>query len=117
MSDIRFTQATGAYGAALKAAENILSKVSSAGVSTGMGAQEASAASKNPFLDMVGGSLESAANMGYKSEAVATKSLMGKADIADVVTAVSNAETALNTVVAVRDRMINAYQDIIKMPI
>ncbi len=115
MSDIRFAQASGAYGAALKAAENILSKVSSAGVPTGV--EGSAAASKNPFLDMVGGALESATNMGYKSEEVATKALSGKASITDVVTAVSNAETALTTVVAVRDRMINAYQDIIKMPI
>jgi flagellar hook-basal body complex protein FliE len=35
----------------------------------------------------------------------------------DVVTAVADAETALNTVVAIRDRVINAYQDIIKMPV
>ena len=41
----------------------------------------------------------------------------GKADLTDVVTAVSEAETALNTVVAIRDRVISAYQDIIKMPI
>lgn len=115
MSDIRFTQATGAYGAALKAAENILSKVQASGVSTGV---ESSAATRgSSFMDMVGGALESAAGMGYKSESVATKALQGKADIADVVTAVSNAETALSTVVAVRDRVINAYQDIIKMPI
>lgn len=115
MADIRFTQATGAYGAALKAAENILQKVQAAGVGTGT--QSASSVSNSPFLDMVGGALESAANTGYKSEAVATKALMGKADITDVVTAISNAETALSTVVAVRDRVINAYQDIIKMPI
>jgi flagellar hook-basal body complex protein FliE len=116
MADIRFTQATGAYGAALKAAENILSKVSAAGVNPG-GSSPVASAGNNPFLDMVGGALQSAAQSGYKSEEVATKALMGKADITDVVTAVSNAETALNTVVAVRDRVINAYQDIIKMPI
>jgi flagellar hook-basal body complex protein FliE len=33
------------------------------------------------------------------------------------VTAVSQAETTLQTVVAVRDKVIAAYQDIIKMPI
>ena len=34
-----------------------------------------------------------------------------------LVTAVANAELTLNTVVAVRDRVINAYNDIIKMSI
>ena len=116
MSDIRFTQATGAYGAALKAAENILTKVQAAGVNPG-GAEQSSAVGGSPFLDMVGGAMQSAVASGYKSEQVATQALMGKADITDVVTAVSQAETALSTVVAVRDKVINAYQDIIKMPI
>lgn len=114
MADIRFTQANGAYGAALKAAENILTKVQAAGVNPGLGAEKAEGPS---FAQMVGGALESAAGMGYKSESVATKALMGKADITDVVTAVSQAETALSAVVTVRDKVINAYQDIIKMAI
>lgn len=115
MSDIRFSQAAGAYSQALKAAENILQKVQAAGINTGT--QETAAASGNSFMDMVGSALNSAAESGYKSESIATKALAGKADITDVVTAVSNAENALNAVVAVRDKVINAYQDIIKMAI
>jgi flagellar hook-basal body complex protein FliE len=116
MADVRFAQASGAYSSALKAAENILQKVSASGINPG-GSDAAAPIGKTGFLDMVGGALESAANTGYKSEYLATRSISGKADIADVVTAVSDAETALNTVVAIRDRMISAYQDIIKMPI
>ncbi|NBX04163.1 MAG: flagellar hook-basal body complex protein FliE, partial [Alphaproteobacteria bacterium] len=41
----------------------------------------------------------------------------GKVDLTDLVTAVSSAELTLNTVVAVRDKVINAYQEIIRMPI
>lgn len=41
----------------------------------------------------------------------------GKADLNAVTEAVTNAEMALQTVVAVRDRVISAYQDILKMPI
>jgi flagellar hook-basal body complex protein FliE len=37
--------------------------------------------------------------------------------VTDVVTAVTNAEVALDTVVAVRDRVISAYQEIMRMPI
>jgi flagellar hook-basal body complex protein FliE len=37
--------------------------------------------------------------------------------LVDVVTAVAEAETTLQTVVAVRDKVIAAYQDIMKMPI
>jgi len=38
-------------------------------------------------------------------------------ELVDVVTAVANAETTLETVVALRDRMISAYQDIMRMPV
>lgn len=115
MNDIRFAQASGAYQSALKAAENILSKVQASGVNTGT--SQVAATDSGGFLGLVDQALQSAAASNYNSERVATQALMGKADIADVVTAVTQAETALSTVVAVRDKVINAYQDIIKMPI
>ncbi|MCZ4280475.1 flagellar hook-basal body complex protein FliE [Kiloniella laminariae] len=49
-----------------------------------------------------------------------TKTLMaasGKADVTDVVTAMSEAEVTLQTVVAVRDKVVQAYQEILRMPI
>ena len=45
------------------------------------------------------------------------QAMNGSADLVDVVTSVQNAEMVLETVVAVRDKVIAAYQDIIKMPI
>ena len=42
---------------------------------------------------------------------------MGKANMIDVVTAVAESETAIQTMVAVRDKVIAAYEDILKMPI
>ncbi|MDJ0948659.1 MAG: flagellar hook-basal body complex protein FliE [Alphaproteobacteria bacterium] len=50
-------------------------------------------------------------------ETASIKGLAGTADVAEVVTAVTNAEVALQTVVAIRDRVIQAYQDIVRMPI
>ena len=41
----------------------------------------------------------------------------GQADIVDVVTAIAAAETQLQTVIAVRDQVIQAYQEILRMPI
>ena len=41
----------------------------------------------------------------------------GKAQLVDVVTAVSAAETSLETVMAIRDQVISAYQEIMRMPI
>ncbi|MCR9212408.1 MAG: flagellar hook-basal body complex protein FliE [Proteobacteria bacterium] len=60
-----------------------------------------------------GGAIES----GVAAEQVSLDAVTGNAGLADIVTAVSNAEATLETVVAVRDRVIQAYQDIIKMPI
>jgi len=50
-------------------------------------------------------------------EAAATQGGAGKGDIVQVVNAVTAAELTLETVVAIRDRVISAYQDIMKMPI
>jgi flagellar hook-basal body complex protein FliE len=43
--------------------------------------------------------------------------VQGKADLVDVVTAISSAEQSLETVMAVRDQVISAYQEIMRMPI
>jgi flagellar hook-basal body complex protein FliE len=41
----------------------------------------------------------------------------GKADLIDVVTAVSETEVAVETLVSVRDKVIQAYEEIFRMPI
>lgn len=69
------------------------------------------------FADLVSEGLEGARSTGYKTEATSVEALANKSELQDLVTAVSNAELTLNTVIAVRDRMISAYQDILKMPI
>lgn len=51
------------------------------------------------------------------AETQSIKQIGGKGDLIDVVTAIGAAETALDTVVAVRDRMVAAYSDIMKMQI
>lgn len=50
-------------------------------------------------------------------EQASAAGVAGKADIRDVVTAVTNAQLTLETVVNVRDKMLTAYNDIIKMSI
>ncbi|MGE5200770.1 MAG: flagellar hook-basal body complex protein FliE [Acidobacteriota bacterium] len=69
------------------------------------------------FGDLVRQAAESAVGSVKQGEQTSLAGVMGKADIAQVAAAVANAETTLETVVAVRDRVIQAYQDIIKMPI
>lgn len=41
----------------------------------------------------------------------------GRADLVDVVTAVAETEVAMETLVSVRDRMVAAYEEIMRMPI
>ncbi len=41
----------------------------------------------------------------------------GKSNMVDVVTAVAETEVAVDAVVAVRDKVIAAYEEIMKMPI
>lgn len=41
----------------------------------------------------------------------------GRAELVDVVTSVASAEASLETVMAVRDQVIQAYQEIMRMPI
>lgn len=52
-----------------------------------------------------------------EAETQSAAAIAGKADIKDVVAAVTNAEMTLETVVNVRDKVINAYNEIMRMPI
>ena len=63
------------------------------------------------------GAAEEALKGGQKAEAMGIAGVAGKADLMDVVQAVGNAELTLQTVVAVRDKMVNAYQELLRMPI
>jgi flagellar hook-basal body complex protein FliE len=69
------------------------------------------------FASVVADSLKQAVNVGRQAETLSMKQIAGEADLKDVITAVANAEQTLQTVVAVRDKVISAYQDILKMPI
>jgi flagellar hook-basal body complex protein FliE len=80
------------------------------------GGMDAPAGGKS-FADILGDMASAAKNEGIKAEKLGAAALLGKADYAEVVTAVANADVALQTVVTVRDKIISAYQDILKMPI
>jgi flagellar hook-basal body complex protein FliE len=69
------------------------------------------------FSDMLRSAAGSVQDTLAKSEQASMQAVTGKADLAQVTEAVSNAEVAVQTVVALRDRVIQAYQDIMRMPI
>lgn len=74
-------------------------------------------AQENSFGNMVKSAIEDTTNLQQQAEKTTLAGIQGKADIQDVVLAVSNAEMALETVVAVRDTAIKAYNTIMQMPI
>ena len=53
----------------------------------------------------------------HKGDVQAQSVAAGKANMIDVVTAVAETETTVQTLVSVRDKVIAAYEDILKMPI
>ena len=61
--------------------------------------------------------VEGAVELGRSADAASTQALLGQGSVTDVVLAVSRAELALQTAVAVRDRVVAAYQDVMRMPI
>ena len=69
------------------------------------------------FSDFVTEFVEGAKSAGVASERATVQAVNGTADLNEVVTAVANAEIMLETVVTVRDRVVQAYQEILRMPI
>jgi flagellar hook-basal body complex protein FliE len=63
--------------------------------------------------DAIGGVLDA----GRKSDQQTVAMASGKANVMDVVTAVAETDVAVSTLVSVRDRVIQSYEDIMKMSI
>ncbi|WP_298819493.1 flagellar hook-basal body complex protein FliE [uncultured Roseibium sp.] len=69
------------------------------------------------FGQMVKEAVETVVDKGQAADSQALNMIEGKADVVDVVTAVAETEIALESMVAVRDRVISAYEEIMRMPI
>ena len=69
------------------------------------------------FADMLQKPGNEAFTAANRSEAVSVQAAARQAELVDVVTAVTSAEVTLQAVIAVRDRLVQAYQEVIKMPI
>jgi flagellar hook-basal body complex protein FliE len=81
------------------------------------GASKGGEASAPSFSSVLKDALGSVAEAGRKSDAQTVAMAQGKANVMDVVTAVAETDVAVSTLVSVRDRVIQAYEDILKMPI
>ena len=76
-----------------------------------------SAASPAGFGGVLARALEGAMQAGHAADAQTQAAISGGGNITEVVAAVSKAELTLQTTVAIRDRVVQAYQDIMRMPI
>ncbi len=83
---------------------------------TGGGAKGAETGGPS-FSAVLKDALGSVMETGRKSDAQTVAMATGKANVMDVVTAVAETDVAVSTLVSVRDRVIQAYEDIMKMPI
>lgn len=78
----------------------------------------APAAESHEFADLLDRALGSVSESGKRAEALTAQAAAGsKPEFVDVVTAVAESEAALETLVAVRDKVVQAYDDIMRMPI
>jgi flagellar hook-basal body complex protein FliE len=69
------------------------------------------------FSDFLSGAIKDSISTIRQGEQAATAQVTGKANLVDVVQSVNAAELTLDTVVAVRDKVVAAYQSIMNMPI
>ncbi|MGA7971506.1 MAG: flagellar hook-basal body complex protein FliE [Pseudolabrys sp.] len=90
------------------------SRSSDAGLGAGLGAGNESDTS---FSSVLKKAIDGVNEIGRKSDAQMMAAANGKSDMVDVATAVSQTEVAIDAVVAVRDKVIAAYQEIMRMPI
>ncbi|MBI2236251.1 MAG: flagellar hook-basal body complex protein FliE [Magnetospirillum sp.] len=80
-------------------------------------ADKPEAAAGTDFASVLKDAAKVAVGAVKEADRASASAIAGKADIREVVAAVNNAELTLETVVAVRDKVINAYNEIMRMPI
>ncbi len=77
----------------------------------------AEAAADAGFGGMLRRALDQGIEIGRSADAASTAALMGQGGVTEAVLAISRAELALQATVAIRDRVIAAYQDVMRMQI
>jgi flagellar hook-basal body complex protein FliE len=86
-------------------------------LTSAIGKPAAGSAAPESFGDLVKQALTAVNEAGQKSDVQARALASGRGDMVNVVTAVAETETAISAVVAIRDKVIAAYDEIMKMPI
>ena len=69
------------------------------------------------FGDALARAVQGVADAGHKADAESMKAIGGGGNLTEVATAVTRAELALQTAISIRDRVVQAYQDVSRMQI
>ena len=69
------------------------------------------------FGEALSRAVQNAVSTSREAEVASARGLMGEGSVTDLVVAVGRAELTLQTAVAVRDRVVAAYQEVMRMPI
>ncbi len=75
------------------------------------------AAGDTGFGAAIGRALEGVVQAGHAADTQSLRAISGAGNLTEVATAVTRAELALQGAVAIRDKVVQAYQDIMRMPI
>jgi flagellar hook-basal body complex protein FliE len=102
---------------ALAAAKAYASAQKGISLDPGAESQAAPATAGPGFGDILKAAMGDTIQASRHAENQMAAQVQGKAELIDVVTAISAAEASLETVMAVRDQVISAYQEILRMPI
>ena len=99
-------------------AANAYARVQSGAAGQAVAAQPGFGPSFGPsFGDALGRAMGGVVEAGHQADAQSMQAISGHGNLTDVVTAVSKAELALQSATAIRDRVVQAYQDVMRMPI
>ena len=105
---IPFNAAAAAYGRAQKLIDHGLK---------GAGGVAENGVQATDFAKLLSQAVQGVVDTGRASDQKSLDLVNGKGNLVDVVTSVAQTQVAVEGLVAVRDRVIAAYEDIMKMPI
>ena len=99
------------------AAANAYASLARLTESAGMTKAAGEGSSGPNFGELVKEAIGSLTQSSRASDIQSQQMAAGKANIVDVVTAVAETEVAIDTLVSVRDKVVSAYEEIMRMPI
>lgn len=69
------------------------------------------------FASVMQQAIGSAIQSGHEADTQSVQAIAGKGNLTEIVAAISHADLALQTAVAIRDRVVTAYQEVMRMAI